>query len=173
MTPTEIKAAKTSDLVALYNKLTGKNIKKFESRKIAEARTQDAVNNSGKMVAAAVIDEIKVAKTNFALDHSRVVAKSPPPKKMNEQEALEAAAKNSAAIRGTGPRSTGLPGPHSQYAGKKLHRLVSTNPRREGTAGWTSFNCLRNGMTYEEYRLAGGRSNDLAWDVAHGFVEVK
>lgn len=146
MTPKQIQEAPTKDLVALYNKLTGKSISKFENRRIAEARTEEAVNEAGKMVVATVRNE------------------------QLPERGLSAA--TSSATRSQ-PRSTGLPGPHSMYAGKRLYKTSDNNPRREGTHGWTSFDRLKSGMTYEEYRLAGGRSNDLAWDIKHGYVEVK
>lgn len=145
MTPQEIKAAKTSDLVALYNKLTGKSIKKFQDRATAEKRVGEAVQET-------------LAK-----------AESTPAAK-----AMEAASAHSEFKRPSGqPVRKGLPGPNSKMAGKRIYKKVEANPRREGTNGWTSFNAIRSGMTYEEYRLAGGRSNDLAWDIAHGYVEVK
>lgn len=65
------------------------------------------------------------------------------------------------------------PGPRSQYSGKKIYKLVDKNPRREGTCGWKSFNLIKDGMTYEQYKAAGGRNSDLAWDIDHGFTEVK
>lgn len=140
MNPTDIKTLSTADLVALYNRLAGKNIKKFESRAIAEARVEIALSN-GSPAAVAV--------------------------------ALTAKNKPMGDARQSGPKRTGLPGPNSQYAGKRLHIVTKTNPRRAGTAGWNSFEVMREGMTYEEYRLKGGRSNDLAWDVAHGYVEMR
>lgn len=65
------------------------------------------------------------------------------------------------------------PGPRSNSSGKKLYKLVDKNPRREGTHGWKSFNLIKDGMSYEDYKAAGGRNNDLAWDVEHKFVEVR
>lgn len=135
MTPQEIKAAKTSDLVALYNSLTGKSIKKFESRAIAEERCIG------------------------------LLANKPATKKQDEAVAT---------LRPAGkPVKKGLPGPNSKLTGKKLYKLVEVNPRREGTLGHASFSIIVSGMSYEDYRLKGGRSNDLAWDIAHGFVEVR
>jgi len=42
-TMADVKAAKTADLVSLYNKYTGKQIKKFENRETAEKRTWEMV----------------------------------------------------------------------------------------------------------------------------------
>jgi hypothetical protein len=65
------------------------------------------------------------------------------------------------------------PGPRSGFGGMVIHRLVPTNPRREGSEGWKSFNLIKDGMTFEDYRKAGGRNTDLAWDIAHGFTAVR
>jgi hypothetical protein len=61
----------------------------------------------------------------------------------------------------------------SSKAGKVISKLVKTNPRREGTHGWNSFNIIKTGMTYEEYIDLGGRANDLQWDIDHKWVELK
>lgn len=70
-------------------------------------------------------------------------------------------------------RTAGLPGPRSQHTGQKIYKLVDKNPRRVGTHGYKSFELIKDGMTYEAYRLAGGRTNDLAWDIDHGYVEMR
>lgn len=88
------------------------------------------------------------------------VAKMPKPAKVAKEKAPKAA--------GEGKR-----GRVSAFAGKKIYKLVSKNPRREGTAGFASFALITNGMKYESYIEKGGRSGDLAFDVAHKYVEVK
>lgn len=60
----------------------------------------------------------------------------------------------------------------SKFSSKKITKLVKDNPRRKGTWGWKSFNLIKSGMTYEQYLAAGGRRNDLAWDVRHKNVKV-
>ena len=55
--------------------------------------------------------------------------------------------------------------------------LVDENPRNPKLKGfgWRAFAALLKAggsMTYGEYRKAGGRSNDLAWDLARGRLEV-
>ena len=68
------------------------------------------------------------------------------------------------------------PGKRSLYARQMLAAAMETNPRREGTWGWRSYNILMNapegGISYENYLKAGGRNRDLAWDIARGRVEV-
>lgn len=71
----------------------------------------------------------------------------------------------------------GLPrdktGPASPLSGKTIHILCKGNPRRPGTHGHTSFALVKEGMTYEAYKAAGGRNNDLQWDLDKGFVEMR
>lgn len=65
----------------------------------------------------------------------------------------------------------------SQFSGRKIVTKLKENPRREGTHGHASFQIVLNagakGISYEEYRLAGGRSNDLQWDLDHDYVTLK
>lgn len=66
----------------------------------------------------------------------------------------------------------------SSHAGKFISRKgehVKTNPRKEGTHGWKSFELIpsKGSISYESYIEKGGRSNDLAWDLERGYVEVK
>ena len=68
------------------------------------------------------------------------------------------------------PRRRGRP---PQFAGKRIFKLRKANPRREGTHGYRSWELLYDGMTYEEYLKAGGRRNDLQWDLDRNRVEVK
>lgn len=141
MKSNDIKEAASSELVAYFNELTGRSIKKFENRSVAEKRVAEAILASGGKFAT---------KSEIA------------------------AAKEITTLRPAGkPVKKGLPGPNSKLTGKKLYKLVEVNPRREGTLGHASFSIIVSGMSYEDYRLKGGRSNDLAWDIAHGFVEVK
>lgn len=65
------------------------------------------------------------------------------------------------------------PGRPSQNAGKKIHKLVKENPRREGTPGHKSFALITSGMSYEKYIELGGRPADLNYCIEKGHVEVK
>jgi hypothetical protein len=69
-------------------------------------------------------------------------------------------------------KMTGAPGPKSKFRGKFLYKLVDKNPRREGTWGYRSWELIQDGMSYEAYKAAGGRNNDLQWDIDHRRIEV-
>jgi hypothetical protein len=61
----------------------------------------------------------------------------------------------------------------SKFSGKKIHKLAKENPRREGSIGFKSYGLIKNGMTYDQYISAGGRRQDLAFDLAHKHVELR
>ncbi len=54
--------------------------------------------------------------------------------------------------------------------------LKETNPRRAGTIGFASFEIIRGkpeGVPYADYVAAGGRPQDLHWDIDRKWAEVK
>lgn len=64
----------------------------------------------------------------------------------------------------------------SAFSGKTLHPAKfaddgsPVNPRREGSHGFNSMQIIISnpGIGYDEYISAGGRLNDLTWDIKHG-----
>lgn len=63
----------------------------------------------------------------------------------------------------------------SEYSGCTLHPNVEENPRRAGSHGHNSLQIILDdpGITYEDFRARGGRTNDLRWDINAGRVVVK
>lgn len=62
---------------------------------------------------------------------------------------------------------------NSPYAGKFLVKVSKDNPRREGTAGYKSWEKLKGGkVKYEAAVEAGARPVDIRWDVEHGNLKV-
>lgn len=61
-----------------------------------------------------------------------------------------------------------------KFVGKTIRSLVTENPRREGTHGHISMAIVIKAkeISYEDYRAAGGRPNDLQWDIDHKNVEI-
>ena len=80
-----------------------------------------------------------------------------------------------------------------QHIDRSLHirRLVPNNPRQEQTHGWYAWECIRDGMTVQEYLDAPFDPNafirwkkrpnrpctgpaiiHLKWDIAHGSIEL-
>ena len=55
-------------------------------------------------------------------------------------------------------------------------RGISSTPRQEGSHGERSYNIVLeapdNRISYEDYKKAGGRGNDLKWDYDHDFVDI-
>ena len=64
-----------------------------------------------------------------------------------------------------------------KFAGKVLRNTGDTNPRREGTWGWKSWNIIQeagpDGISFEDYASKGGRSNDLDWDIKKGNTVIE
>lgn len=51
--------------------------------------------------------------------------------------------------------------------------LVKENPKRPGSKAHARFELYKNGMTVEQFLAAGGTLSDVAWNIAHKFIEVK
>ena len=75
----------------------------------------------------------------------------------------------------TPSNGTKFVGRRSKLNGKRLISTREVNPRREGSHGWHSHNIIlvHPGITYEDYRSAGGRNNDLRWDVEREWVLIE
>lgn len=69
-------------------------------------------------------------------------------------------------------KMTGAPGPKSEYTGKFIYILPDGPPMREGSKGRERFKLIKDGMSFAEFREAGGRNKDLAWDLKYGRVEL-
>jgi hypothetical protein len=64
--------------------------------------------------------------------------------------------------------------PSASY-GKALFVIPDSNPRFPGSFGYHSWNIIQAnpGIVYEDYLKAGGRNNDLRWDLAREFVRAE
>jgi len=144
----DVKAATSAELVKFYNANSGtKPIKKFADRTTAEKRVAELIK----------------AHNELATGSSKeTVAK----------KAVKAAKKAEAGEAGEGSR-----GRTSAAEGKHLHKVgefKKTNPRREGTHGWKSWEAIsKDGISYEDFIAAGGRNRDLMHDVNLGRIELK
>ena len=66
-------------------------------------------------------------------------------------------------------------GKKPMYSGKFIKLLRDDNPRREESWGYKSWNIVANNggtMLYDEYVSAGGRYQDLKWDIDRKWAEV-
>lgn len=105
---------------------------------------------------------------NTAADEGQAATPAAPPakKKAAKKKAKKATKKVKAK------KSKGGGGRTSKFSGKRIIKLVKDNPRRKGTEGFKSFAKLKSGMKYEDYIKAGGRLQDLNWDIEHKYVRV-
>jgi hypothetical protein len=151
----------TPTLVLLYNTIRPeKPIKKFADRKTAETRMKgvlDALAKPGEPVAS-----------TEGTDNSTEPAQEG--EDMASNKGRKRAAKKTTRTASTNGEAAGRP---SAFAGKVIRKVADENPRREGTHGYKSWQLIKSGMTYEKYIAAGGRRQDLAWDLERGYVKLE
>jgi hypothetical protein len=73
------------------------------------------------------------------------------------------------AVRKSGEAGGGRP---SKFNGKKIVKLVNENPRRSGTHGHKTFQLYGGGKTYDAVIKAGGRRQDVAFDLAKKYIKL-
>jgi hypothetical protein len=109
--------------------------------------------------------------------HSRKALADLAKSNVSAAKAAKGAAPKAAPATGKGKAPKAAPAPRtSKFAGKTIRTTLKDNPRREGTHGFKSFQIIlksKGAISYEAYKAAGGRNNDLQWDVNHSYVTVK
>jgi len=158
--------ASIAELTKFYNNRAPdygvEKVKAFKDKATAARRVWNLVKeDSGKVPPAG-----KVADAAAAKGKKEEPAKAPAAAKT---PATAPAAPTEAKKRGRQP-GTG------EFAGKVVFARKDVNPRRAGTAGFHSFEIIRGkkeGVSYADYISAGGRPNDLRWDIEHNWAEVK
>jgi hypothetical protein len=141
-----------SALIHIYNGLSDKPVTKFQDRATAVRRVWGALLAVHPKETAVVEEPVSVPEAPKSSESA------PQP------QATPAKGKRGRAI-GSG-----------KMAGKMIIAKRTTNPRRPGTHGFASYEILLanpKGIRYEDYRAAGGRANDLGWDLARNYVEVR
>lgn len=132
-----------AELTEVYNQFSETKIKKFKDKSTAKARVIKLLEDQG-------------VKSVEAINTSKFSAAT--------QEKLATVPKGS---------QFKMVGRKSAFEGKRIYKKVPNNPRKVGTHGWKSFNLIQDGMTYDAFLLAGGRNNDLRWDLEKGHIRVK
>lgn len=59
----------------------------------------------------------------------------------------------------------------SEFDGKRFKKVAETT-RKQGSHGHKNWLILQDGMTYDEFKAAGGNRKYLAWEIAKGHVKV-
>jgi glycerophosphoryl diester phosphodiesterase len=153
----------TPQLVTVYNHLNKKKVKRFSNRAAAVSRTIKTLKEHKAT-------EKDLPKEIIQIVGSKIKVKIAPKKKIVAKKQVK---KVAAKIVKDGKDKGKFPGPISKFANKKMYKVGKLNPRKPDSHGHKSYELIRNGMTYDQYRLAGGRPVDLRWDIRHGNVEMK
>jgi hypothetical protein len=164
--PVGLKDVPTATMVLLYNTIRPeKPIKKFADRDTAERRMKGVLEVLAKPGEAPSQEELEkqagTDNTNEPQEGDDMAAKK------GRKRAAKTTTRKAASDNG---ERTGRP---SAFAGKVIRKVATENPRREGTHGYNSWELIKNGMSYEKYIEAGGRRQDLAWDLERGYVKLE
>lgn len=138
------------------------------SKKMAESV---AAERSKREAADAARKEKKEAAEKAAAERKQAAAEKKAAKEA--EKADKAAAKAAAkAEGGSKTRKSSLTGKLLKHSLPKDAEGNVKNPRRPGSYGHTSLQIIIDagdaGITTEDYVKAGGRMNDLHWDIDHG-----
>ena len=186
---------KTSDMVAAYNTLAEKPVTKFSDRKTAANRTWAVISDKVPVTEKKVynMNDINTAvteaatKTKLSAEEKKEIAEAKAAAKANEKAEKAAAkadakaAKEAAAAAKKAEGGASGRGRVSALSGMILkHKIVKNaegeikNPRKAGSHGWKSLGIIIDagdaGISTEGYLAAGGRMNDLHWEIDHGNV---
>lgn len=147
------------EIVALYNRLVpDAPVQKFQDKATAAKRMIALAEAKAQLVAAAPATPAGDVQ------------------KENDEMAKSAARSQKQAVKVSKPKKEGATGRGrtSEFAGKRITATVEENPRREGTFGHASMALVlkKPGIAYEDYIAAGGRRQDLAWDLEHKWVKI-
>lgn len=122
----------------------------------------------------------QIAKEKATMSVSEDTAPAAKKKGAKKAPAKKAPAKKAAAKKGAPGKgnAANLVKRASRFAGMKLTPSAAAkkdNPRKAGSHGWKSMEIIRKkpGISYEDFINAGGRNNDLGWDVDKGNVVAK
>lgn len=159
----EHKSIPTSAIMTLFNSLTGANVKKFADRKTAARRLW------------VVLEEAPIAPAQ-TVQETTAPEEAPKPKTSAKRSSTAGSTKRSPKTEGSEAANRGRKAGTGEFAGKTIFALKEVNPRRSGTFGFKSYEILQGkpeGVAYTDYLAAGGRPQDLRWDIARKWAEVK
>lgn len=149
----EVSAASMSELVAFYNSVTGKSIKKFETR--------------AKGVERCIALLVKEPAAPSAMGQiARTITRTPaePVKKVADKRTPAA---KKVPVVGSTVRGRA----HFSEAGVITVVHKGENPKRAAAA--ERYDLYRSGMTVAAYMAAGGQRRDVVWDQKQGWITVK
>lgn len=152
-------------MVELYNALTPESpIKNFRDRPTAIRRMIALAQAKAKIIESSEPQNESTMERKLSDTKENKPKKEKKPKKPKKEKAIA--------------KEGGKKGRASFFEGKtvKVSSETTENPRREGSHGYRSMQILldnRDGISYEEFISKGGRRQDLAWDVAHGYAHVE
>jgi hypothetical protein len=156
-------------LLLIHNHLLPESgTKKFADKESALRRTMEAIKVFARSRSdGATAEDYAIRLHPEGSDEQLIAAFGSEEEAVAEGQQVEAT--NVPAPTGE-PKARGRKPGTSKLNGSKFVPTKQVNPRRAGTHGWRSYNILLAnpaGIEYGAYIAAGGRANDLAWDITH------
>lgn len=154
--------------VAVFNRLTGGSVKKFENRSVGAKRVLTALAERAITPPA---KETKVYEQNHTplpnaapATEEKIMTDTPTnaAEVATDAIATESATPPAASASGRGPRADA----------RVISVKIDKNPKREGTAAFNRFELYRDGMTVDQFIAAGGSRIDVSYDVKKGYIEL-
>ena len=61
----------------------------------------------------------------------------------------------------------------SPYLGKRVYTKMMENPYRKGSALAVNYDLIKDGMSFEEYKKAGGEPSKLTAGIVSGYIAAR
>jgi len=166
-TVSEIKTAKTADLVATYNSLTGKSIKKFSDRATGEKQVAKELAKLGTAGDAKLTMSLATGKLKVTRPAAKPVKNADPMTQMAD------------VLNGKAPKLPKKPGsaakrgaPSKYPLTAKILVVAESNPKRSGTLAYEEFELYKKAKTVGDYVKMGGQLAYLNYDAKRKFIKI-
>lgn len=155
----------TIDMVGIFNQVSKDQVQRFSDRRAAARRTWAALEQAYSDAPVGQGDDEPAVDTVAPDDELTTV---------EEASVVEGVAVPAEVVADE-PKARGRRTGTGEFSGTTIFPLSVKNPRRIGTFGFKSYEIIReavDGMAYSDYVAAGGRPQDLRWDVKHGWARL-
>jgi hypothetical protein len=92
-------------------------------------------------------------------------------KKKAEKKAKEPPAKAPPLPKGK-PSKIKVPGPKGKFSGKIIKVIAKESPYTKGSSREKSYALIKDGMTYEDFQVKVGKTNDLRYGLEKGHYQL-
>lgn len=181
--------ASASQLVAIFNALTGKNVKRFSSSTEGKKRLavalgvtlagNGAIDLTDEKFEAVVRRNLSIFNPVLDEDTRKELSMSDTEQAADTEatEATEATAeaeqtKTKKGKAAKAPKEPKLRGRAAKFADDQVIKVLVDNPKRAGSKSYERFALYKDGMTVGQAKEAGITLGDIDWDAKHEYISV-